>query len=55
MAFDLAMLITALPIAGLVVAAPAHLPRASYRKVGGLRFLRVGRFQASFCVVRGAR
>ena len=23
------------------------------RRVGGLTFLRVGRFQASFCVVRG--
>lgn len=25
------------------------LPRMRYRKVGGLRFLRVGRFQFSFC------
>lgn len=27
-------------------------PVFSYRKVGGLRFLRIGRLQLSFCVCR---
>lgn len=26
-----------------------------YRKVGGIRFLRIGRFQFSFCLCRGTR
>ena len=24
----------------------------SYRKIGGIRFIRIGRYQFSFCVVR---
>jgi hypothetical protein len=35
-----------------IIVAPRHEPlfNASYRKVGGLRFLRIGRFQFSFCL-----
>ena len=29
-----------------------HMPRVKYMKVGGLRFLRIGRLQLSFCVCR---
>ena len=27
----------------------------SYRKIGGIRFIRIGRWQFSFCVVRTKR
>jgi hypothetical protein len=30
------------------------LPRVRYRKVGGLRFLKVGRLQMSFCITKAA-
>lgn len=30
------------------------LPRSRYRRVGGLRFLRIGRLQLSFCVCRSS-
>jgi len=32
------------------IIAPLCWPRCTYRKVGGLRFIRVGRFGASFFI-----
>ena len=37
---------------GTLAAFGAPWPRVSYRRVGGLRFLRVGRLQMSFCLCR---
>jgi ABC-type uncharacterized transport system YnjBCD permease subunit len=36
--------------AGVLSHAAGFLPACSYRKVGGLRFVRVGRFGASFFI-----
>ncbi len=40
------------PMCGVLMHACEMLPRVRMRKVGGLRFLRVGRLQCSFCLVR---
>lgn len=43
-------------IASVATATVAYLsfaPRCRYRKVGGLRFVRVGRLQLSFCICKG--
>jgi hypothetical protein len=33
---------------------PAALPRVRYTKNGGMRFLRIGRLQMSWCVCRNS-
>ena len=40
------------PLASMVFA--PMLPSVRYTKVGGLRFLRIGRLQLSFCVCRNS-
>jgi hypothetical protein len=39
----------------VVLSTPPALVNASYRKVGGLRFLKLGRLCFSFCVTREYR
>lgn len=43
-----------LMFAGCLAHAAEMLPRTRYFKVGGLRFFRVGRLQASWCICRKA-
>lgn len=41
---------TSFPIPARPASASDHLINASYRKVGGLHFVTLGRFQASICL-----
>ena len=50
-AAPLSMFIPAICLTILAVASDA-MPGARYRKVGGLRFFRLGRYQLSFCRCR---
>ena len=44
----------AIPMLGLCfMHAVELLPRVRYRKVGGLRFLRIGRLQTSWSIAKG--
>lgn len=45
----LAMFLLAPPVIGAIIAAPVNF---STRRVGGLRFIKLGRFCVSFCVSR---
>jgi hypothetical protein len=41
-------------IVGAMMHATGFLPRVRNRKVGGIRFLRIGRYQFSFCRCKGS-
>ena len=53
MHIELLTMVTATVYMGAMLTLGRSVPAVRYRRVGGLRFIRVGRFQASFCVVRG--
>ncbi len=48
-------MVTALPMFALCLMHAAELlPRARYRKVGGLHFLRIGRLQTSWSIAKSS-